>query len=254
MLSKWYMDCVAGDGTVFMGYSGTVRWRSLSLGYASIMTYPNDPGSPARFSLRDNPPPQNEGGTLLWNVPRFGLEGIWRSVVPPVHLDMLRTEIGSIGWHCTQPMAAAEVAIGPIRHFKGYGYAENLLVSIKPWQIPINVLRWGRFISDKDSVVWIDWKGSEPRTWVFHNGMKYVEACVGDKSVLFGGLTLSLDDPVAIREGPIIRGAFGKLPLPLECLPVRALRARECKWRSRGRLFRSGLLSDGWALHEVVTI
>jgi hypothetical protein len=36
-LSKWYMDCVADDGTAFVGYHARLRWRRLTIHYASIL-------------------------------------------------------------------------------------------------------------------------------------------------------------------------------------------------------------------------
>lgn len=255
ILSKHYLDCIADDGRVFIGYSGTLRWRGLLLHYSSTISCCGDEKPVTRRSLHDNPPPVNTDGVLMWSLSRFGTTGTWHALAAPIEVDMIDTPRGSIRWHCTHPLADAEVMTGPGKTLKGYGYAEHLEMSLKPWELPIRELRWGRFLSAGDTVVWIDWKGSAPRTWVFHNGIRYEGGEIGDRHVRFGSYALSLSDRTVIREGAIIPGAFGKLPLPRLALPVRALAARECKWRSRGQLLHGDvLLAEGWALHEVVTL
>lgn len=37
LLSKWYLDCVADDGGVFLGYAAKLSWKGLSLNYASVL-------------------------------------------------------------------------------------------------------------------------------------------------------------------------------------------------------------------------
>ena len=54
---------------------------------------------------------------------------------------------------------------------RGLGYAEHLSMTIPPWRLPIDTLRWGRFLSPERSVVWIDWqKEGDGRTWIFVDG------------------------------------------------------------------------------------
>jgi hypothetical protein len=83
-------------------------------------------------------------------------------------------------------------------------YAEKLEMSVKPWKLPLAELRWGRFLSETDTIVWIDWQGEMPVNWVFYQGNPVSQAVVGD-------------DFVSINRGEILlqfsdSWCYGKVP------------------------------------------
>ncbi|HYF95417.1 MAG TPA: hypothetical protein VD969_24665 [Symbiobacteriaceae bacterium] len=55
-LSKWYLDCVAEDGSALIGYRARLRWRSLALEYAAALVAPAGTpragGQPMHLALR----------------------------------------------------------------------------------------------------------------------------------------------------------------------------------------------------------
>ncbi len=136
---------------------------------------------------------------------------------------------------------------------QGLGYVERLEMTIAPWKLPIDELRWGRFLSDSDSLVWIDWKGSHSCRIVLQNGILSSATNIGD-----GEITLSGNSSLRIAEGDLLRkGALGKTALAIipglkRLFPSKILNVQECKWRSRAELRCADSCSSGWAIHEVV--
>jgi hypothetical protein len=152
------------------------------------------------------------------------------------------------------PRANAQVRIRDREEVSGLGYVEHLRLSVKPWELPINELRWGRYLSDRDTVIWIEWRGPDLRRWVFHNGTPASCASLSDDEVVLTDrdLCLRLLDKTVIREGNLLP-TLSRIPWADRVVPARLLNMYECKWRSRGVLQENGILvSAGWAIHEVV--
>lgn len=201
-------------------YRAELRWGGVRVHYTSLL-----PGGAT--SLRSTPEPEASGNTVTWHVPRFGLEARWESLDPP-----FRTELGRhVDWHCLAPRARADVRIGT-RSISGLGYVEHLTLTVPPWRLPIQELRWGRLLDGSSSVVWIDWCGPEPHKVTLRNGAP------GDAEmpVLTPGRVL--------RDGALGSTILQRIPALARTLPGRVLAIHETKW-----LTRSG---DGWAIHEVV--
>ena len=152
------------------------------------------------------------------------------------------------------PGADAEMQVGNIR-LHGLGYVEFLEMTIPPWKLPIEELRWGRFVSTTDSIVWIDWQGDHPLRFVTHNGTKIDCGVLDDTGVSSRDnlLQLKLDQSMVIRSGPIINTALKKIPGIELVVPANILHTDECKWVSRGTLLNGGHPpSTGFAVHEIV--
>lgn len=157
-------------------------------------------------------------------------------------------------WNCHHPRAMAEITYnGNI--FKGYGYAETLFCKIKPWNLPIDELKWGRFLSDSFTVIWIKWIGKHPINKIFINGIEYNDAIFENDIIVFGdGLyQLKFSDRRIIRKGKL-SGLFLKMTLLKMFLNRRILNTIEIKLKARTTLsINSVFLSNGWSLFEVVT-
>ena len=135
------------------------------------------------------------------------------------------------------------------------GYIERVELSIPPWQLPITELCWGRFISDTDTLVWIDWRGEVSQTLLFHNGIQVPQSKITNEAVVIDHdrTVLSLTDRVVVRTGPLVSTALSMIPGITKLFPKKILHANECKWRSRGRLTVGKEQPRlGWAIHEVV--
>ena len=251
------MDCVTDHGDVFFGYSGELRWKHLKLPYSSTMYRGGETEPEIHRSLRNHQPPRMENGVLTWSPGHFGVRAQWSALAEPIDVRLLTTDDGFVDWRCTHPYAAAKISLANGRQLNGKGYAEYLQMSLKPWKLPIDELRWGRFLSEHHHLVWIDWKSDSPKRWLFHNGVQREVAVIDDDQLILDkdNIILSLNDRQVIREGAVISSAFGKLPFPSLRLPLRQLNAYECKWRSWGTLRQNGMvIAEGWAIHEVVKL
>lgn len=255
LLSKWYMDCVSDDGNVFIGYAATLKGRGVSINYSSVLQYQNNKQTEVTTSLLRFSAPRTIGSSLNWSSGPLGVSGTWNAIALPIKRTIFESDTGTIEWHCLQPLARAEVSIGTGQRLEGFGYAEHILISIPPWQLPIDELRWGRFLSNSDSLVWIDWRGPHPLTLLFHNDRQVEGALVTDSEVVFndGRLSLTLNEKAVLREGPLIKTALSMVHRLLEMTPLRGLNTYECKWRARGSLNQEQTpMSTGWAIHEIV--
>ena len=229
-LSKWYLDCVSDDGEATIAYTGTARWGPLRLHYSSLLESTGARVS-VRHSMRKSAEPELGEGRLRWR------SGEWEADSSEVR----ETVYDGIEWRCLMPRA--RVRIG---ERTGLGYAEHIRMTVEPWKLPIRILRWGRFVSNTEWIVWIDWAGEFTRRIVYRNGEAVQARILEDDLIEFSdGSRLTMDRSLVLREGqmgkniPGIKGQF----------PARLLRLNECKWRSRGRL-STGI--DAWVIHEKV--
>jgi hypothetical protein len=253
VLSKWYLDCVTDDGEVFIGYVASLRWGKISISYSSTLRYAVGKPAAVNTTLRKSATPRIEGSCIKWASPQLDLSGTWSALAQPIERVLLETDNGSIEWNCLQPRSRAEVLIGQNKRFEGFGYVEHLTMSIPPWQIPIDELRWGRFLSEDDALVWINWKGVKPLNLVFHNGLQVADAMLTEHRLEAPQFALNLAENAVLREGPLARTALSMIPGVSRLFPVQILRARECKWVSRGVLKNTETnVSAGWAIHETV--
>jgi hypothetical protein len=134
------------------------------------------------------------------------------------------------------------------------GYAECIEMTLAPWLLPIRELRWGRWMSPTAdrSVVWIDWRGDEARTWVLVDGARAPNASVRDDGVSTDGaeLTIGVRRVLHDRLMSDIVAPVGPLRA---ALPASILAMRQSKWCSEAVL-RDDAEHEipGRAIHEVV--
>jgi hypothetical protein len=254
-LSKWYLDCVGDDGDTLIIYSADLNWKVLNLHYSSILHYNRNTGAHTRTSLEKSPSPELRDSSLRWASRALNFKGIWNSLAQPIQQNLYEAgDGGRIRWSCVQPSADVEIQIGEQR-IKGSGYAERMDMTVVPWKLPIRELRWGRFHSPGHAIVWIDWKGSLPQTFLFHNGEPVTDGSVTDHEVLFDDrrTVLTLEKKQVLRDGPIVSTALSMIPGIGMLLPKKFLSANETKWQSDGSLEEAGAPPlSGKAIHELV--
>jgi hypothetical protein len=200
-LHKRYVDCVDAAGNAAIAYSATLRWGVLRLRYRTIAVN----GAERRCS------------ELEWRE-SVSME----ASAPPIQRRLFESADGIVDWTCEMPRATTRIG-----EVCGDGYAEVLHMTVPPWKLPIDELRWGRFHGQGAWAVWIEWKGAMPQRWVF-----------GDEG------DVQFDDGRVLTD----RRIGDAVPLLAWLLPRRIRRAREQKWCSRARLGGA----SGWAIHEVV--
>ena len=247
-LSKWYLDCVTSSGDASIAYSGMVNWGPIRLHYASLLESTAE-SVRSRHSLRTQTEPNIDHGLLRWRSGALKLDGEWKADSVEIGETIFASGAGSIEWHCLMPRAQARM-----HNRLGLGYAEHLNITIAPWKLPIRTLRWGRFGTPSDWIVWIDWMGDFTRRIVYRNGEMAPTSVIEDYQIEFlDGARLILDRSLLLREGSLGAAALSAIPGVRETFPARLLNVNECKWRSRARFERPGMSTvEGWAIHERV--
>lgn len=254
-LSKWYLDCITDEGEAFVGYSASLRWKALSLEYSSILIRRTSGGIKTRATLHGGKHPVVSGDSVHWDCPSLKLKGIWRAKQQPLHRTVFGASSTPLNWSCLQPHAVAEISVGDFGTFNGFGYVDYLNLPAQPWKLPLDELRWGRYLSEEDSIIWMDFKGAYPEAIVFHNGALCEGARVSDREITLGlnQLVLSFGETQPLREGTLASTALSVIPGINKLVPARMLNTEERKWRSRG-ILKDGdsILGTGWTIHEVV--
>jgi hypothetical protein len=170
---------------------------------------------------------------------------------PAFQYRLLEGSDGVVDWHCEVPRAQVRFRVGDAV-LEGTGYAERLELTLLPWRIPADEIRWGRFLTADTSIVWIDWRGERPQSLVFHDGRLKPVASISEEDIQFGrGLTLALADARVLNAD-----VLGGLLAPLETLrplvkPI--AQTHQTRWLSHGELLGAGRVPpQGWTLHELV--
>jgi hypothetical protein len=197
--------------------------------------------------------PVEEGATIQWQTKSLRITGVWEGLDPPFEATIYDSSEGSVNWRCLHPRARATIQLGRGRVLEGFGYVERLEMTLAPWKLPLQELRWGRFLSDSASLVWIDWKGTHSRRIVLRNGLLESASVINESNVaLNGNGDLRLVTGDVLRNGALGETALAIIPGLKRLFPKKFLSVRECKWLSRAELRLGDSISSGWAIHEVV--
>jgi hypothetical protein len=251
-LTKWYLDCTSEAGEVFIAYCARLRWGALRLEYSSVLECRG--GQPARVaaSVRSTPAPTLASGVLDWSHEALGVRGCWTSLAAPLGRTFFQGDQASVVWTCHQPLARASLTT-PRGALVGLGYTECLCVEGLPWQLPIDALAWGRFVSPDASLVWVDWRGSHRVRAVFLDGVEVADASVDEAGVDAGDARLRFEHAQVLRRGALGSTVLSGLPQLASLLPLRMLATDETKWTARGVLERVGRAPvEGRVIYEMV--
>lgn len=252
-LDKWYLDAVSDRGEVAMLYWAALRWGPFNLRYGAALHRPAEGPPTAHYTLRPGAAPEpGDGNRMDWICTRLGVRARWGGCEPAIRRTLLDTPDGSIRWDCIHPRASASITIGQ-HTITGLGYVEQLTMTLPPWRVPCDELRWGRFLSDTESLVWIDWRGTTPRTWVFARRTEHHAAEISTHAVTItdAGIHLVMGTSADLRTGTLRRTALSPLRWLVALLP-RWRHAREEKWLAQGTLTAPNGTSTGWIIHERV--
>jgi hypothetical protein len=257
-LSKWFLDLVDTNGAVMIFYAAKITWHGLSASYTSCLQYSPGSGISIKSRFRDVQMPQIDDNAITWNDSKFGISGKWISSAKKVEARIFDSDEGFLDWKCFQPASVVQLSING-NTLKGSGYAEQLILTAFPWKIPMDELRWGRFGSDENSMVWIEIKADEKRQWLWLNGEKIENCIIEDEQIRVPDkkLILNLDRSVILESEKKIYTVVSKLihyiPGFNKIIPLNFLMADETKWLSTGKLHANHeILSRGMAIHELV--
>jgi hypothetical protein len=254
-LEKWYLDAVEPDGSATIAYWASLTWMGVDVTWHNACRYALGNAPDEQSSLRRVPPPSVAAGRVSWASKRLELEMAHDAVTPGILVTLLDDARGRVTWECVAPSARVRVT-GEGASRKGTGYVERLSMTVLPWEMPIDELRWGRWMSDDAtiSLVWIDWRGPLPRRWIVYNGALSDDASLGDDGVALGAGQLALGTPRALHDrsvGKLLRGIPGLARVAAH-IPIAW---EETKWCSRSTWTNvAGEKAQGWAIHEIVRL
>ncbi len=246
---KWYLDCVTESGEVAILYSAIARWRAIGISYAGYLIA--DAEQNQSRSTMHAAQITTEGRRLVVHSPELKVRGEWTALATEVKHTIFENEAGSVIWDCVQPGARVRLQAGE-RELAGLGYAEVLTLTIPPWQLPLKHLKWGRFVSENDTLTWIDWQGAHSLHLVIHNGEGCKDAVISDHAVSMTGADLSLDEPIPLRSGRVGQTVVSQARELARLFPQSMLKIDERKWRSKATLSTASGESEGWVIHEAV--
>lgn len=241
-LTKWYFDCVDEEARAVIGYWASLSWRGVALTWQNVTLFEPGRAPVSRSSLAPATPPS----ATSWRSEALGCAMDFEPALPPIEERLLADGRGVVEWRVEAPAARVSASMNGFAPLRGTGYAERILITIPPWRLPIRELRWGRWIDDgaSRSVVWIDWRGKAPRTWVFVDGAAASPAEVTDEKVRAGNVEVSLGERRTLEERSLDE-IVSAIPGLRAVTPRSFLGLRQSRWCSHGP-------GAGHAIHEVV--
>jgi hypothetical protein len=257
-LDKWFLDFIGEHGEAMIFYAARLKWRGWSTSYTSWLSY--DEGSGVRLKSRFSKVqiPKLNDKMITWSDTKFGVSGTWESLSKIVQTRIFDSEEGSLDWNCYQPASKVQLRING-NVLEGRGYAEQLILTVPPWRIPMDELRWGRFGSDEFNMVWIELREKNREQWLWLNGEK-IENCIIEDDLISipeKDLVLNLDRAILLESEKkifsVVENIIRYIPGFNKVMPLNFLMADEFKWLSNGRLQKQcKTQASGMAIHELV--
>lgn len=255
-VEKFYLDVVAEDGRGAIAYAATTRVLGVPLTLGAVLSWPAPgAGRPVHARTLRGRPPRIDAEGVAWDCPALRAHGRWLHPAAPrapvtLWSDPARGE--SLEWTCLAAPARAELVLAGER-FTGWGYAERLRLDAVPWRLPIERLRWGRFVAADQVVVWIEWSHARPRRWLWHNHAPHAAAWAEGGLRWGDGWTLRPGPDRELRRGRLGETVLADWPGARALLPRRLARFHETKWCSAATLHQGDrTVASGWVIHEEV--
>lgn len=257
-LNKWFLDFIGDKGEAMIFYAAKLTWNGFSAHYASWIQYDSENGVKVSSHFRNVIIPKKKEKLISWHDDKFKVSGQWESVAKPLQARIYDADHGFLDWNCFQPASKVKLNIGD-KVVKGNGYVEQLILTAPPWHIPMNDLRWGRFHSLGNTIVWIELRAEKQQQWIWLNGEKITNCSIEDNCLSSDerAFSLKLDRGVVIESEKKIHQVVHKLLRYLpgfnKLMPTKFLMAESHKWVSKGEFQKNGSpIMHGMAIHEWV--
>jgi hypothetical protein len=250
-LMKWYLDVTTEKGECFIGYAATLRWRRISMGYKGFIYLDSKGAVRKSNTFRSLRLPEIKDNDVVWRT-SFG-HGRWQNLHNEIAEMLLNTDKGWIDWHCVGPKVKASFQMIDGKPIEGLGYVEKMELTLPPWQIPIDTLCWGRYVSESYSLIWIEWKGAIPKIRIFLNGNGFEHGIIDNRQISFGDFTLNMETGTTLRAGSIGSTIFARFKSIMVLFPLSIFKLRENKWTGKATLLQLGkAIDNGYYIHEEV--
>jgi len=254
-LEKLYFDCIDDVGNCFIIYWAYLKIYYLKFHYSGIIFSDSNNVITEKSKFKKTSKPLINRLTYIEN-PCLKINGIWKGTDNPITLTLFKDAMNrELIWDCHHPKALAEIEYNN-KTYKGLGYIETLFLPIKPWDLPFEELRWGRFLSDQYTIIWIYWRGENPLNKILCNSLEYNDAIFLVDRIIFdkGNYVLLFKDISTLRKGRIVN-ILSKPNLLKFILNRKILNGNEIKYKARTILSHEDnkVIASGWSLYETVT-
>ncbi len=257
-LNKWFLDIIGNHGESMIFYAAKLSWKGITVHYASWINYRPKSGVTVRSHFRNVQIPEKKDKLITWYDDKFMVSGSWECVAKPLQARIFQSDDGHLDWNCFQPASKVQLKIKD-KIIEGNGYVEQLILTTPPWHIPMNDLRWGRFHSLSDTMVWIELRNENIQQWLWLNGEKIINCNIEDDHISSQekNFLLKLDRAVVLESEKKIYQVVHKLLRYLpgfnKLMPTKFLMADNNKWLSKGEFQSNGNpVTQGMAIHEWV--
>jgi hypothetical protein len=257
-LNKWFLDFIGENGEAMIFYAANLNWGPFSVPYTSWIHYDPEKGVNETSRYRKINLPVKDKNQITWNDNSFKIKGLWESRSAPLEARLFDSKEGYLDWRCYQPASDVQLEINN-HPLKGKGYAEQLILTVAPWKIPMDELRWGRWISEDDTIVWIEIRKDDKKQWLWVNGEQIEHSYIENDhlEIPVKNLKLRLNHKLLLESEKKISTVMDKLHKYLpgfrKIIPIRFLRSDEKKWLSNGILHDNyDRTVNGMAIHEFV--
>jgi len=245
----WYMDCVTDAGNALILDCVEMRWRGVFAVHSNVLTLHG--GETASQSTMARYHVYIKGGQLIVDIPRLDLSGRWEATAAPFKRTVFQGPQGSVIRDCVQPRSTVHVrAMGS--EFTGLGYAHRIVLTAPPWQLPIQSLHRGRFVSGANSLAWVDWRGPHSTRYAVHNGVECEPVSVSDSEIVLPHAALCMENSRILRSGTLGSNYLPGAPTLGKLLPQAFLAIGQEQSLSYGDLNGKDL-PTGWVIQETLS-
>jgi hypothetical protein len=252
-IEKLYADCIDDTGNCFIVYHAELQFFFLRFYYGALI-FSNSGDVVSEITTFKKTSVQIPEDEFYFIHKSLGIQAKWKRTADAIIVHLFKDKNNQeLIWNCHHPKALTEINYkGSL--YRGLGYAETLSLSFKPWNLPIDELSWGRYLSETDTIVWILWKGSYPVNKIFYNNVEYNDALIEDDKIEFGNgaFQLVFTKISIIRKGKL-SDVLTKMPWLKVLFKRSILNSVENKYKARSTFSREmKVLSVGWSLYETV--
>lgn len=248
-LEKWYFDTVDAEGRAFIGYSAQLRLFGFTIPYAQSLLVEKDQVLQLKSSFKKHAEPLVKACSIACDTGLFQAHAR-RNEAQEFKACLFNDKRGLLDWHCLEPRTDMSVRLHDNTDVQGRGYVEKLLMTVKPWKLPMDALLWGRFTGKKHSVVWIQWEHEHPQSWLFIDGQQQASANISSELVATEGMQLSITNEKTLIDACPFKEHTRLLGF---VLPASMREMHEQKWLAKGHLHLNGEEDMGTIIHERVT-
>jgi hypothetical protein len=253
LLQKTYLDGIDKEGNCFILYTAKLKiFGIITIPYSSLIF------SNAQHKLLESSQIKNtilklENGEMIFENQYFKIKGIWKYTSTQVKRTLYRVQNKALEWNVHHAHTYFKIYFQN-KLYEGLGYAETLELPFLPWKLPINTLKWGRFLAENFSLIWIEWKGEYPQQILYLNGQLTQNAHISEDKITIPteNIELYFEQKQIIKQAKLLTIAH-KYKFLKFLFKDKFLESLEVKYKSKSILKQNDIvIAEGWSLYEVV--